>query len=302
MTRSIVSFALSLPLLFTAGCAPAPVGPRPPGPDSDATPIADAGSIADAGVSSAADSGERREKLPAPEAGVDAATGDARIDAGAIDAARDAVVDAARDAVVDAARDAVVDVTVDAGVDVTVDAGAADTASVDAAPGRPPAAGEVVITEALVNPAGSDTGREWIEIGSRASEPLDLSGLHIADANAVDVAAPAGIIAPGARLVLGQSADATKNGGAPIAIAYGTRLGMNNDGEEISLCIGACAAGLVVDHVAWGALAAAYDGHAMVFDRDGGTTCPATQPFGTAGDFGTPGAPDDACPAPDAGF
>jgi len=292
MTRSIGLFALSLPLLLAVGCAPAPIGPRAIPPETDAAPIpiadagaiADAGPIGDAGASSTVDGGERREKLPAPEVGVDAAAAaDAVADAGAIDAGGEAPAGAGVDA-------------------ASVDSASVDSASVDAASVRPPEAGEVVITEALVNPAGTDTGREWIEIANRSSEPLDLSGLHIADANAVDVAAPAGIIEAGARLVLGQSADASKNGGAPIAIAYGTRLGLNNGGEEISLCIGACASGVVIDHVAWSALAAAYDGRAMVFDRDGGTTCPATRPFGTAGDFGTPGVADDPCPAPDGGF
>jgi hypothetical protein len=273
-----------------------------PSADAASTPSADAGPIADAGAAGPDDGGARRDKPSAPEAGVDAVTGDAGSDAAAIDAAVDGARDAVRDVVADAAVDAVIDTAVDVAVDADLDAGGADSGAVDGTSARPPGAGEVVVTEALVNPAGTDTGREWIEIASRSSAPLDLSGLHLADANAVDVAAPAGVIAPGARLVLGQSADASKNGGAPIAIAYGTRLGLNNDGEQLSLCIGACAGGLVIDHVGWDALAAAYDGHAMVFDRDSGATCPATRPFGTGGDFGTPGAADDACPAPDAGF
>jgi hypothetical protein len=101
--------------------------------------------------------------------------------------------------------------------------------------------------------------------------------------------------------VLGQSSDAAVNGGAPVGVAYGTRLGLNNDGEEISLCIGPCAAGVLVDRVAWKSLGAAYDGHALVFDRDADRTCAATEPFGSAGDFGTPGGPDDGCAVPDAG-
>jgi hypothetical protein len=77
---------------------------------------------------------------------------------------------------------------------------------------------------------------------------------------------------------------------------------LNNDGEDLSLCVGPCAGGLVIDHVAWKTLGAAYDGHAVVFDRDANLVCPATQPFGSAGDFGTPGGPNDACPVPDGGF
>jgi len=60
--------------------------------------------------------------------------------------------------------------------------------------------------------------------------------------------------------------------------------------------------GTVIDRAGWKALGGAYDGHALVFDRDANRTCAATAPFGTAGDFGTPGAPDDGCADPDAGF
>jgi len=183
------------------------------------------------------------------------------------------------------------------------DASADDTISGDAgAPSpRPPAAGEVVIVEALANPGGTDTGREWIEIANRSAEPLALADLHLADASG-DVAVPAGILVPGGRVVLGQSVDPGRNGGAPVAVAYGTRLALNNDAEEISLCLGTCADGTVIDRAGWKALGGAYDGHALVFDRDANRTCAATAPFGTAGDFGTPSAPDDGCADPDAGF
>src|SRR5262249_28080355 len=99
----------------------------------------------------------------------------------------------------------------DAAKDVPPADAAAETASA-----RAPAVGEVVIVAALANPSGLDAGREWIEIASRSAEPLDLSGLHVADA-AADVAVPAGVIDPGGRLVLGQSADTGKNGGVVVA-------------------------------------------------------------------------------------
>jgi hypothetical protein len=177
----------------------------------------------------------------------------------------------------------------------------APDAGAETASARPAGPGDVRIVEVLVNPSGQDVGREWIEILSVSHEPLDLSGLHVAD-TASDVAAPAGLIAPGARLLLGQLPDGSKNGGAPVAVAYGTRLAFNNDGEEISICDGPCATGVIIDRVAWKSLGAGYDGHAMVFDRDANLTCAATQPFGTAGDFGTPGQPNAGCAALDGGF
>jgi hypothetical protein len=42
-----------------------------------------------------------------------------------------------------------------------------------------PVVGDLVIDEILANPTGQDLGREWVEIASRALDPLELSSLHI---------------------------------------------------------------------------------------------------------------------------
>ncbi|HXT99490.1 MAG TPA: lamin tail domain-containing protein [Polyangia bacterium] len=283
MTRSIPTLPFAILLSALAGaCGPGPIKPR-------AVParVADAAAPPDAHTPPSS-----AEKVDAPSAPIDAGAPSAS-DGGKRPelSARDAAVAAPGDAGADAEP-------------VTADAGA-DAESVDpdarAPSPRPPVAGEIVIAEVLANPNGTDTGREWIEIASRAAEPVTLADLHLADAT-LDVVVPAGNIAPGERIVLGQAADPGQNGGAPVAVAYGTRLALNNGGEELSLCIGPCAGGVLIDRVGWKALAAAYDGHALVFDHDANRTCAATEPFGTAGDFGTPGVPDSACVVPDGGF
>jgi hypothetical protein len=175
----------------------------------------------------------------------------------------------------------------------------ADASLLDVAPDRPlaraPRVGEIVIDEALVNPTGDDLGREWVEITSLAAEPLDLSQLHLATAS-TDVAVMAGTIAAGALLLLGQSSDPSKNGGAPVAVAYGTKLILVNANGQLSLCLGVCATGLVLDAVTWGTLDDGYTGHALTIDPEGKELCPAGTPFGTGGSYGTPGAPNPACP------
>ena len=153
---------------------------------------------------------------------------------------------------------------------------------------------EVAIDELLVNPTGDDLGREWIELANRASEPLDLSQLHLATAS-TDVAVAAGTIAPGALLLLGQSGDPSKNGGVPVAIAYGTKLILINANGQLSICLGACASGVVLDTVSWGALSDDQTGHALIVDPATKGLCTASAPFGTAGSFGTPGAPNPPC-------
>jgi hypothetical protein len=165
---------------------------------------------------------------------------------------------------------------------------------------RAPLPGEVVILEVLVNPMGSDLGREWIEVGSLAAVRVDLAQLHVADSS-LDLPVAAGVLEPGALRVLGQSADPAKNGGVAEVAAYGTRLILNNDSERIAICVGACAGGGALDEVMLAGLNAAYEGHAVIVDRDSGRICPATETFGAAGDFGTPGLPNSPCQAPDAG-
>jgi hypothetical protein len=180
--------------------------------------------------------------------------------------------------------------------------------------GEPPGAGELRITELLINPAGTDTGREWIEVQNVTGRALDLSGLHLAD-RLNDAAVDWGMGAPrleiGACAVLLQSPDPTKNGGIsatgggggggggfPAAVlgSFGTRVSLNNDMDTIVLCVGPCGSGTQVDRVEWdSSLGADYDGHALSRDERGGV-CPATSPFGDAGSFGTPGAPNPPCP------
>ena len=188
---------------------------------------------------------------------------------------------------------------------------AADVADASAdVPGRPPGPGDLRITELLINPAGTDTNREWIEVVNLSDATVDLHSLTVADA-ASEVAVDAGLLAPGAILVLGQSLDPARNGGAPVAVSVGNVISLNNGGDLIRLCLGPCAGGVVIAEVSWAAnLGPAFDGHAAVVGTGPGPSdsggevdgagaivfCPADQPFGTAGSFGRPGLPDPPCP------
>ncbi len=160
--------------------------------------------------------------------------------------------------------------------------------------GRPPVTGELVVDEALVNPAGDDLGREWIELENRSDAWLDLANLHLANGS-TDIAVSAGALAPGGLRVLGQSSDPGKNGGAAVDVAYGTKLILANADGRLSICVGACASGVALQTIAWGPLTLPYTGHAIVFDTAGQPSCPADQPFGTAGSYGTPGRPNPPC-------
>jgi hypothetical protein len=164
----------------------------------------------------------------------------------------------------------------------------------EASSARAPRPHEIAIDELLVDPAGDDLGHEWIEIANGAAEPLDLTTLHVSDAT-TDVAIDAGVLQAGALLVLGQSADRAHNGDAPVDLAYGTRLSLNNGGDRVAICLGACASGLTLDAVAWTApWGADYVGHAVIVAP--GATCPAEEPYGADGNFGSPGHANPPCP------
>jgi len=195
------------------------------------------------------------------------------------------------------ARDAAREVsraTEDAATDARREDGASRDAGADAPAARAPRPGELVIDEVLVNPAGDDLGREWIELENLGGDRLDLSDLHLANAT-VDLAVAGGEIAPDGLRLLGQSADPAKNGGAPVEVAYGTKLILNNADGQVSICVGPCASGVVLDTVSWGALGDDYTGHALVVDPGSKAICPASAAFGTAASFGTPGAPNPPC-------
>ena len=286
MRRGVGTRALRLAalaeLLLAAGCTPGPVTARTP--EEKAT-----------GAGSTGGTDVRLVVRDAAVVGTDGA-GIARGTGGAGGSSGRPAVDAGR--AVDALAGEMPKLSRrDAGADAAFGT-LADASPSDAPPDHPvaraPRAGEIVIDELLVNPTGDDLGREWIEISSLAAEPLDLSQLHLATAS-TDVAVVAGTIAAGALLLLGQSSDPSKNGGAPVAVAYGTKLILVNANGQLSLCVGACATGLVIDEITWGALDDGYTGHALVVDPAGRTFCPSGAPFGTGGSFGTPGLPNPPC-------
>ena len=96
-------------------------------------------------------------------------------------------------------------------------------------------------------------------------------------------------------MLLGQSSDPSKNGGAPVAVAYNAKLILVNANGQLSICVGPCASGVVIDTVSWGALGDAQTGHALIVDPATRALCTAAAAFGTGGSFGTPGAPNPPC-------
>jgi hypothetical protein len=224
---------------------------------------------------------------PAPSVRVDAGS-----HAGADGGARDAHAEAAASGGHDARPDAAPSGEPDAPADV------AEARASDAPAARAPRPGEILIDELLIDPEGNDLGHEWIEIANVTTQPLDLASLHLSDGT-TDAAVDGGVLAPGGVLVLGQSVDPAHNGDAPVDLAYGTKLALNNGADRIALCGGPCAMGVTLDAFEWAtAWDAAYVGHAVVIDPASRATCPAAEPYGAAGNYGSPGRANPPCASP----
>ncbi len=164
-----------------------------------------------------------------------------------------------------------------------------------------PAAGALVITEFLANPAGtSDSTREWFEITNTSGAAFDLNGLTIARAGTAGttISSPACIaIAPGAFGLLARSNDPAQNAMLPAVDAtFGFAL-VDATGD-VEVRDGAS----VLDAITWASVAS---GIARQLDPGATTTtgndsatnfCAAMTAYGDGTNLGTPKAANPACP------
>ncbi len=177
----------------------------------------------------------------------------------------------------------------------------------DATP-PPPAysAGDLVITELLINPAGTDEDHEWFEVHNPTASPVDLAGWTISD-DAFDAHTIEGplIVPAGGYAVLGDNADTATNGGAPVDYSYADQVNLSNSSDELYLDD---AWGTRIETLIWNTADGfpATQGAASSLDTDALSAAANDDPtswcespagaFGTSGDLGSPGAPNPACP------
>ncbi|MFO0746136.1 MAG: lamin tail domain-containing protein [Myxococcota bacterium] len=266
----------------------------------------------------------------------DSASGDTGLSADAdADGVADVAVDATDGADGEADADAAGDVDAS---DATVTADATDAAEVDAGPtcgnGEPdpgeacddgneadldgcdrqchasavvrhPLAGEVVVSELMIDPAAvPDPRGEWIELTSVAGETLNLGGCELVDDGTDRVVFdPDGLalpVAAGGRVVAALSGDDAVNGGFEADFVYATML-LDNVADEVALVCD----GVVIDRVAWTPFAwPVVSGRALSLDPSRldaaaddavGAWCLAERAYGD-GDRGTPGLANASCP------
>jgi len=161
-----------------------------------------------------------------------------------------------------------------------------------------PMIGQLVITEFLANAAGtgSDRTQEWFEIANIGERAFDLNGLTFSGTGASDtISAPeCKSVLPAGFAVLAHSADVGSNGGLPTVHArFSFALG-NASGE-----ITAFAGPTVLDKVVWtrpqsdGVARQLRSSRTRAADNDNEDNfcdASAAQPYGSAGNRGTPKA------------
>jgi hypothetical protein len=181
------------------------------------------------------------------------------------------------------------------------------------------AAGDLLVTEFMADPAGSDTGKQYIEIHNATDHTIDLSGLSLfqsmADGSRLKaIALRGGSITPHAYYVLSDTGDAIDARPSYVSYGYGNALGaLRHESGRLGLRCGAT----VITEVTYTQTTA---GHARELDganianakasSDESFWCDATEPLGSllpeGANFGNPGTSNPACPkspanSPDAG-
>ena len=159
--------------------------------------------------------------------------------------------------------------------------------------------GDLLITEVHKAPIGvGPAAGEWFEVQNALGVPVDLLGLElrgeVGDAGVVDVSL---VVEPGARVVLGTTADMELNGGVSLDHAYGTDLRLGNTEGRLELAVGFVS----IFALEWDPAFPDVDGRAMQLSAGAldpltaMSWCSAEGVYGIGG-YGTPGAANTVCP------
>ena len=102
-----------------------------------------------------------------------------------------------------------------------------------AADGDPPAAGELVINEIMINPAGSESGGEWIEIKNITGESRDLNGCSISDGEGIHAWTSQTLVQAGEYFLLCYDPSSTNApSGCDVDYANGIQLSNEKDKKK----------------------------------------------------------------------
>lgn len=168
----------------------------------------------------------------------------------------------------------------------------------------PPAAGQLVISEVLANPANvtgaTDAQREWFEIANIGATAFDLNELAVGRIGAVATPVQsAGCISVrgGGFAVFARSSEPAANSMLP-AVDATFRFGLVDTSGDIQIS----SAAAVLDEVRWASVTSGVTrqldpAHLTAADNDvAANFCAGTAPYGDLTNRGTPGAANAPCP------
>lgn len=157
----------------------------------------------------------------------------------------------------------------------------------------PNAAGQIVITEIMHDPIGSEPAGEWIELFNPGGAPALLTGCTLAGSSGAGYTIASLTIAGGARVVLSSGADP----GFAEDQNYGGAIRLEASGSLTLRC-----GETVIDRVEWSPGFQAAAGHSLSLDPQHTAAalndpaiawCVASSAYGA--ERGTPGMPNDDC-------
>lgn len=157
---------------------------------------------------------------------------------------------------------------------------------------RPPATGDLVISEIMTNPAAvSDTQGEWFEVFNKSPDFLIIDGLEISDngSNLHIVNTDNGLlINPAEYFVFARSDDPTANGGFNADYAY-NNVSLSNSNDAIILSFNDLEITRLEYETGFGIAGNSMELIGFPADPTNYQLTPAELSFGL-GDIGTPGA------------
>lgn len=166
-----------------------------------------------------------------------------------------------------------------------------------------PAAGQLVISEILANPANvataTDAQREWFEVANTGAAAFDLNELVVGRIGAAGTAVRSArciTVEAGGFAVFARSADPAKNGMLPAVDAtFG--FGLVDTSGDIQISAGTA----VLDAVRWTSVVSGVSrqldpAHLTTTDNDDAARfCAGTVPYGDLTNLGSPGAANPPC-------
>jgi len=168
--------------------------------------------------------------------------------------------------------------------------------------------GDVVLSEFMADPAGSDTGKQYIEVYNTTDHTVDLGGLTLSqsmsDGSRLNASAlPSLPVSSHSYFVLGDAGDDKSTRPAYLNYGYGSTLGaLRHENGKIGLNCGST----VITELAYAEVSA---GHARQLDGasapstarllDATQWCDAIEPLNALApigeNYGSPGAPNHPC-------